>query len=55
MRDIVARSELAPILNRDREAIRAELQDAVQRTLNLYEAGINVVRVNLTAPIRRAR
>ena len=47
MRDIVARSELAPILNRDREAIRAELQDAVQRTLNLYEAGINVVRVNL--------
>ena len=25
----------------------SELQDAVQRTLNLYEAGINVVRVNL--------
>ena len=47
MRDIVARSELAPILNRDRETVRAELQENVQRTLDLYEAGINVVRVNL--------
>ena len=47
MRDIVARSEMAPILNRDRETIRAELQENVQRTLDLYEAGINVVRVNL--------
>lgn len=47
MRDIVARSELAPILNRDRENIRVELEENVQRTLDLYEAGINVVRVNL--------
>ncbi|KGJ06408.1 protease FtsH subunit HflK [Paracoccus halophilus] len=47
MRDIVARSELAPILNRDRETIRAELEEAVQGTLDLYEAGINVIRVNL--------
>ncbi|RCW80254.1 FtsH protease activity modulator HflK [Paracoccus lutimaris] len=47
MRDIVARSEMAPILNRDRETIRAELQENVQQTLDLYEAGINVVRVNL--------
>ena len=47
MRDIVARSEMAPILNRDRETIRAELQENVQSTLDLYEAGINVVRVNL--------
>lgn len=47
MRDIVARSEMAPILNRDREVVRAELEDAVQGTLDSYEAGINVVRVNL--------
>ena len=47
MRDIVARSEMAPILNRDRETIRAELEENVQQTLDLYEAGINVVRVNL--------
>jgi membrane protease subunit HflK len=48
MRDIIARSELAPILNRDRGVIAAELQElAVQQTLDSYEAGINVVRVNL--------
>lgn len=47
MRDIVARSELAPILNRDREVIRSQLEEAVQQTLDLYESGINVVRVNL--------
>lgn len=47
MRDIVARSELAPILNRDRGAIAEDLKLAVQNTLNAYEAGINVLRVNL--------
>lgn len=47
MRDIVARSELAPILNRDRLAIANELTEAVQRTLDAYESGIHVVRVNL--------
>lgn len=47
MRDIIARSELAPILNRDRGAIASDLRDAVQRTLDAYQSGINVVRVNL--------
>ncbi len=47
MRDIVARSEMAPILNRDRENIRMELEEAVQKTLDSYDAGINIVRVNL--------
>ena len=47
MRDIVARSELAPILNRDRGAIADDLKLAVQQTLDAYEAGINVLRVNL--------
>jgi membrane protease subunit HflK len=46
MRDIIARSELAPILNRDRGAIAAELRSAVQTTLDSYNSGINVVRVN---------
>lgn len=46
MRDIIARSELSPILNRERGAIAADLQSAVQTTLDSYEAGINVVRVN---------
>ncbi|MCF3972246.1 FtsH protease activity modulator HflK [Paracoccus salsus] len=47
MRDIIARSELAPILNRDRGSIATDLREAVQRTLDAYQSGINVVRVNL--------
>ena len=46
MRDIIARSELAPILNRDRGAIATDLRAAVQGTLDTYDAGLNVIRVN---------
>lgn len=47
MRDIVARSELSPILNRDRGVIAADVQAQVQATLDSYNAGIQVIRVNL--------
>lgn len=47
MRDIIARSELSPILNRDRGVIATDLQAAVQGTLDSYQAGISVIRVNL--------
>ncbi|MBD3765295.1 MAG: FtsH protease activity modulator HflK, partial [Rhodobacterales bacterium] len=47
MRDIIARTELAPILNRDRGVIATDLRAAVQGTLDSYNAGINVIRVNL--------
>jgi modulator of FtsH protease HflK len=47
MRDIIARSELSPILNRDRGVIATDLQTAVQTTLDSYNAGISVIRVNL--------
>ncbi len=47
MRDIVARSELSPILNRDRGVIAADVQSQVQTTLDSYNAGISVIRVNL--------
>ncbi|WBU61167.1 FtsH protease activity modulator HflK [Paracoccus albus] len=47
MRDIIARSEMSPILNRDLGAIAEELGVAVQRTMDSYQSGINVVRVNL--------
>jgi modulator of FtsH protease HflK len=47
MRDIIARSELSPILNRDRGVIAADLRTAVQSTLDSYNAGISVIRVNL--------
>lgn len=46
MRDIIARSELSPILNRDRGIIATDLLAAVQSTLDSYKAGINIVRVN---------
>ncbi len=46
MRDIIARSELAPVLNRDRGVIATDLLAAVQQTLDSYESGINVIRVN---------
>lgn len=46
MRDIIARTDLSPILNRDRGAIGAELRTNVQQTLDSYGVGINIVRVN---------
>ncbi|MEO1795775.1 MAG: FtsH protease activity modulator HflK [Pseudomonadota bacterium] len=46
MREIIAQSQLAPILNRDRAAIAQRLEDLIQSTLDGYESGINVIRVN---------
>ncbi|MBZ0127570.1 MAG: FtsH protease activity modulator HflK [Rhodobacteraceae bacterium] len=46
MREIIGRSELAPILNRDRGAIAQELRDLVQSTLDSYHSGISIVRIN---------
>lgn len=46
MREIIARSLLAPILNRDRGVIAQELQELIQLTLDSYESGIQIVRVN---------
>ena len=47
MREIVAGSELAPLLNRDRGAVAQRAQELVQNTLDSYESGISVIRVNL--------
>lgn len=46
MREIIAQSELAPILNRDRGAIADRLRDLIQSTLDSYESGVNIIRVN---------
>lgn len=46
MREIIAQSNLAPILNRDRGAIAGKLQELIQTTLDSYDSGINIVRVN---------
>jgi membrane protease subunit HflK len=47
MREIVAGSELAPLLNRDRVLVAQRARELIQSTLDSYEAGINIVRVNL--------
>ena len=47
MREIIAASELAPILNRDRGLIADSAQELIQATLDSYDAGLNIVRVNL--------
>jgi len=46
MREIVAQSELAPILNRDREAIAQRLEELIQSTLDSYQSGVAILRVN---------
>jgi len=47
MREIIAASNLAPILNRDRGIIADTALQDIQATLDEYDSGINVVRVNL--------
>lgn len=47
MREIIAASNLAPILNRDRGAIADGAREQIQATLDEYESGITIVRINL--------
>jgi len=46
MREIIAQSQLAPILNRDRGIISQRLEELIQATLDSYDAGVNIVRIN---------
>jgi len=46
MREIIAQSRLAPILNRDRGAIASRLEELIQLTLDSYDSGMNIIRVN---------
>ena len=46
MREIIAQSDLAPVLNRDRGIIADRLRELIQVTLDSYNSGVNVVRVN---------
>lgn len=47
MREVIARSELAPILNRNRQLIADEVRELIQVTLDQYDSGVNIVRLNL--------
>ena len=46
MREVVGRSDLAPILNRDRGIISVEVRELIQATLDSYDSGVNIVRLN---------
>lgn len=46
MREVIGRSELKPILNRDRAVVSQEVGELIQTTLDSYESGVNIVRVN---------
>ncbi len=47
MREVIGRSELAPILNRDRGVISAEVQELIGQTLDSYDSGVNIIRLTL--------
>jgi membrane protease subunit HflK len=47
MREVIARSELAPILNRDRQSIADTTLQLIQDTMDQYDSGVNIVRLNL--------
>ena len=47
MREIVAQRELAPLLNRDREVVAQQVQELIQATLDEYNSGVNIIRLNL--------
>jgi len=46
MREVASRSELSPMLSRDRGIISQEVKDLIQQTLDEYGSGVNIVRVN---------
>lgn len=46
MRQVIGRSELKPILNRDRAMVSQDVHNLIQETLDSYESGVNIVRLN---------
>ena len=46
MRQVIGRSELKPILNRDRGSVTQDVRNLIQTTLDSYGSGVNIVRVN---------
>lgn len=47
MREVIAQSELAPILNRDRGLVEEQVKSLIQTTLDNRETGISILRVNV--------
>ena len=46
MREVIGRSELSPILNRDRALVSADVRELIQNILDTYNSGVNIVRLN---------
>jgi membrane protease subunit HflK len=46
MREVIGQSELGPILNRDRALVAQQVRDRIQETMDGYEAGVRILRVN---------
>jgi len=46
MREVIGQREMKPILNRDRAEISQAVQELIQSTMDSYQSGVNVVRVN---------
>lgn len=46
MREVISRSQLAPVLNRDRGIITDEVLSLIQGTLDSYQSGVSIVRLN---------
>jgi hypothetical protein len=47
MREVISASQLAPILNRDRAIIAESVEVLIQATLDSYDSGVRIVRLNL--------
>lgn len=47
MREVISARELAPILNLDRGVIADQVEMLIQTTMDSYDSGVNIVRVNL--------
>ncbi len=47
LREVVGANELDPVISDQRDAIRLEIMERIQSTLDLYDSGIKIIRVNL--------
>ncbi len=48
MREVIGRSQLATIRNTDRGLISDEVENLIQTTLDSYDSGVQIVRLNLS-------
>ncbi|MEJ0026826.1 MAG: FtsH protease activity modulator HflK [Rhizomicrobium sp.] len=47
MREVVGRSQFENILTQDRESIQIQVRELMQKTLDMYGAGVNIVNVTM--------